>query len=114
MFIYVARIASNELFSKFFNYKLLWLFLLILIIIRIISPKINSLTWMNNRFNYEINEINYNYIHFNNENIIQVRNLYNSHSFIIILLLINYLFFTLIVIVKITNIFYGPIRSNIF
>nr|AII02309.1 NADH dehydrogenase subunit 6 [Cameraria ohridella] len=114
MFIYVSSMASNEMFSKFINYKLLSMFLLMLMIITTLMLKTNYLTWMNYNFNYEMNEIKYNYIFFNNENMIELNSLYNSHSFMMMLLLINYLFITLIVIVKITNIFYGPIRSNMF
>lgn len=50
---------------------------------------------------------------FNNENKINLRKLYNNQTFLIIVILVIYLFITLIAVVKITNIFYGPIRSSL-
>lgn len=40
-----------------------------------------------------------------------VTKLYNIPSNILTILLINYLFLTLIVVVKVTNFFYGPLRN---
>lgn len=62
--------------------------------------------------NYEIFDIN-NKNYFINENSIRLNKLYNFPTNIITLLLINYLFLTLIVVVKITNIFYGPLRPKL-
>lgn len=45
------------------------------------------------------------------ENRINLNKLYNYPSNLITLLIINYLFFTLIVAVKITNFFFGPLRT---
>nr|AII02327.1 NADH dehydrogenase subunit 6 [Phyllonorycter platani] len=115
LFIYVSSMASNEMFSKIFNMMLFLLMMfLIMYMIMMMIFKLNQLNWLNFNFNYEMNNIFYNFIHFNNENKINLTELYNSYSYFLMLLMINYLFFTLIVVVKITNIFYGPIRSNIF
>lgn len=58
----------------------------------------------------EINElININSIL--KENILILNKIYNYPTNLVTLLLINYLLITLIAIVKITNIFYGPIRQ---
>jgi len=63
-------------------------------------------------YNNEINQTNF-IVSYINENIINLNKLYNFPTNLITLLLINYLFLTLIVVVKITNIFYGPLRPKI-
>lgn len=113
LFIYVSRIASNEIFKISFNIKLY--FILSLIIITIYSF-INwfNLKWLNlNINNNDINNFFNLFIFFNNENKINLSKLYNNQTFILIIMIIIYLFITLIAIVKITNIFYGPLRSSI-
>lgn len=45
-----------------------------------------------------------------NENILSLNKIYNFPTNLITLLLINYLFLTLLVTVKITKKFYGPLR----
>lgn len=102
--------ASNEIFS--FSVKILFisasiLFTSILIIILLDSTIITS--FINNN---EINSISYltSYIR---ENTINLNKLYNFPTNLITLLLINYLFLTLVAVVKITNIFYGPLRQKI-
>nr|YP_010303537.1 NADH dehydrogenase subunit 6 [Phyllonorycter ringoniella]ULF47727.1 NADH dehydrogenase subunit 6 [Phyllonorycter ringoniella] len=115
LFIYVSSMASNEMFSKIFNmtFFILLTFMISCMLMMMIF-KLNQMNWLNFNFNYEMNNMFYNFIHFNNENKINLTELYNSYSYLMMLMMINYLFFTLIVVVKITNIFYGPIRSNIF
>lgn len=54
-----------------------------------------------------INLINLNY-----ENLSSLNKLYNYPTNLISILLINYLFLTLIASVKITNIFKGPLRTK--
>lgn len=46
-----------------------------------------------------------------NENCLHLNKIYNFPSNLIAIILINYLLLTLVIIVKITNIFYGPLRS---
>jgi len=62
--------------------------------------------------NIEIKSINNIFIYIN-ENILILRKLYNFPINLITILLINYLFLTLIIAVKITNLYKGPLRSNI-
>lgn len=50
-------------------------------------------------------------INYINENFLNLNKLYNFPINFITILLINYLFLTLIVIVKITNINKGPLRA---
>nr|YP_010714335.1 NADH dehydrogenase subunit 6 [Amata multigutta]WDD57563.1 NADH dehydrogenase subunit 6 [Amata multigutta] len=111
LFIYVSSIASNELFKPSFNTKMfLLLTLLLLILLQFFF--MNNLFWLNFSFNSEM----YNFYIFdkfiNNENKINLSKLYNNQTFMIMMMLVIYLFITLIVAVKITNIFYGPLRSK--
>nr|YP_010329860.1 NADH dehydrogenase subunit 6 [Asota plana]AHN52525.1 NADH dehydrogenase subunit 6 [Asota plana lacteata]UNP54609.1 NADH dehydrogenase subunit 6 [Asota plana] len=111
LFIYVCSIASNELFKPSFNTKLLFFSMIFMMIITQMYF-FNNLTWMNFSFNSDMNIFN-NYMFFYNENNINLSKLYNTQTFMIMMMLVIYLFITLIAIVKITNIFYGPIRSKI-
>nr|QVT11074.1 NADH dehydrogenase subunit 6 [Psilogramma menephron] len=109
LFIYVSSIASNEMFNFSFNMKMIILSLLLLLIfMQMIFIK--NLNWMNLSNNSEM-DMFFNMFWFNNENKINMNKLYNNKSSMLMLLLIIYLFITLIAIVKITNIFYGPLRT---
>nr|QBF44165.1 NADH dehydrogenase subunit 6 [Simulium quinquestriatum] len=46
------------------------------------------------------------------ENMINLNKLYNYPTNFLTIILINYLFLTLIAVVKVTNIFYGPLRPR--
>nr|YP_010253728.1 NADH dehydrogenase subunit 6 [Cochylimorpha cultana]QTZ18145.1 NADH dehydrogenase subunit 6 [Cochylimorpha cultana] len=111
LFIYVSSIASNELFKNNFLYnKIIIINLIIITIISMIFIK--KLNWMNSFFNNEMEnffEIN---LFFNNENKFNLSKLYNNQTFLIMMMMIIYLFITLVAVVKITNIFYGPLRPN--
>nr|YP_009455665.1 NADH dehydrogenase subunit 6 [Saturnia haraldi]AUG90769.1 NADH dehydrogenase subunit 6 [Saturnia haraldi] len=111
LFIYVSSIASNKLF--YFNLKTkLFIFFILFFIINLMVFSQYNLKWMN--FNINNSEmINFfNSIMFFNENKINLNKLYNDQTSMLTYLLIIYLFITLIAMVKITNIFYGPLRSN--
>nr|YP_010722535.1 NADH dehydrogenase subunit 6 [Phocoderma betis]WDV16729.1 NADH dehydrogenase subunit 6 [Phocoderma betis] len=110
LFIYVSSIASNEMF-KFSNNMKLYFLLMILIILMILISFNKNIFWMNNFINYEIINFN-NMMLFNNENMINLNKLYNNYTILIMSMLIIYLFITLVTVIKITNIFYGPLRSN--
>nr|YP_010443268.1 NADH dehydrogenase subunit 6 [Polypogon tarsicrinata]UTE83787.1 NADH dehydrogenase subunit 6 [Polypogon tarsicrinata] len=111
LFIYVCSIASNELFKPSFNMKLIFIFSLLFFFLIYLIFK-NNLFWMNFSFNSDMNNFMID-LFINNENKMNLTKLYNNQTFMIMLMLMIYLFITLIVVVKITNIFYGPIRSNI-
>nr|YP_009092214.1 NADH dehydrogenase subunit 6 [Neochauliodes fraternus]AHG24703.1 NADH dehydrogenase subunit 6 [Neochauliodes fraternus] len=105
LFIYMTSLASNELFSIsmknfLFNISLM----IILILITLIEYFQPSSIIMNVDMNI-IENINY------NENSMNLIKLYNFPTMNLSLLLINYLFLTLIIVVKITNIFFGPLRQ---
>nr|YP_009045257.1 NADH dehydrogenase subunit 6 [Athyma sinope]AHA03608.1 NADH dehydrogenase subunit 6 [Athyma sinope] len=109
LFIYVSSVASNELFKIHFISKISIFYIMFIMIISI-SYK-NNLIWMNFSFNDEmINLFNSN-LFFNNEYNFNLSKLYNKQNYLMMMMLIIYLFITLIANVKITNIFFGPLRS---
>nr|YP_010958799.1 NADH dehydrogenase subunit 6 [Demobotys pervulgalis]WNB40547.1 NADH dehydrogenase subunit 6 [Demobotys pervulgalis] len=112
LFIYVSSIASNEIFktSYFMNTYLIMNLSMIILMSMLFM---NNLSWMNlNINNLEMNDFFNMFLFFNNENKINLSKLYNNQTFLIMIMLIIYLFITLIAVVKITNIFYGPLRSS--
>nr|YP_009352173.1 NADH dehydrogenase subunit 6 [Limenitis amphyssa]AQX44335.1 NADH dehydrogenase subunit 6 [Limenitis amphyssa] len=109
LFIYVSSVASNELFKIHFTEKFSIIYIFIIMIFSILYK--NNLIWMNFSFNDEmINFFNSN-LFFNNEYNFNLFKLYNKQNYLMMMMLIIYLFITLIAIVKITNIFFGPLRS---
>nr|YP_010968325.1 NADH dehydrogenase subunit 6 [Parapoynx fluctuosalis]WNN67133.1 NADH dehydrogenase subunit 6 [Parapoynx fluctuosalis] len=112
LFIYVSSLASNEMFKISFNLK--FLFLLNFMIIIIISYfNMFNLNWLNfSNDNIEMSKFFNLFIYFNNENKINLSKLYNNQTFLLLIMMVIYLFITLIAVVKITNIFYGPLRPS--
>nr|YP_010564341.1 NADH dehydrogenase subunit 6 [Mythimna turca]UYX62364.1 NADH dehydrogenase subunit 6 [Mythimna turca] len=110
LFIYVSSIASNEMFKFMINFKKMFFISLILLMF-IQFMYMNNLSWMNLSMNSDMNNFNQMILFINNENKINLSKLYNNQTFLVMMMLVIYLFITLIAIVKITNIFYGPIRS---
>nr|YP_010329834.1 NADH dehydrogenase subunit 6 [Trabala vishnou]AOV63372.1 NADH dehydrogenase subunit 6 [Trabala vishnou guttata]UNP54583.1 NADH dehydrogenase subunit 6 [Trabala vishnou] len=110
LFIYVTSIASNELFSLNFNSKIYYLILFMFILI--FSLNFYNLNWMNLSFNLEMINLFFTDLFFNNENKMNLNKLYNNQTYMMMMMMIIYLFITMIAIVKITNIFYGPLRSS--
>nr|WMQ77869.1 NADH dehydrogenase subunit 6 [Rhagastis castor] len=111
LFIYVSSIASNEMFLLSNNMKMMFIIMLLLMMM-IQFMFMKNLNWMNLINNSEMNNF-FNFMFFNNENKINLNKLYNNNSSMLMLLLIIYLFITLIAIVKITNIFFGPLRTSL-
>nr|SSD62297.1 NADH dehydrogenase subunit 6 [Allancastria cerisyi ferdinandi] len=111
LFIYVSSIAANELFS--FNlFNKLFIFFLMNFSLLLSIIYMNNMNWLNFFFNYEMNNIFNLFIFFNNENKINLTKLYNNHTYMMMMMLIIYLFITLLAVVKITNIFFGPLRPS--
>nr|WAR51448.1 NADH dehydrogenase subunit 6 [Parasarpa dudu] len=109
LFIYVSSVASNELFKIHFINKFFIIYMLFILIFSFFFK--NNLIWMNFSFNDEmINFFNSN-LFFNNEYNFNLSKLYNKQNYFMMIMLIIYLFITLVAIVKITNIFFGPLRS---
>ncbi|YP_004021061.1 NADH dehydrogenase subunit 6 (mitochondrion) [Helicoverpa armigera] len=112
LFIYVSSIASNEMFKPTFNLKKIGLFL-IMFLITIQFIYYNNMYWMNLSTNFDMDNFKELIFFFNNENKINLSKLYNNQTFLIMTMLVIYLFITLIAVVKITNIYYGPLRSSL-
>nr|QNE85411.1 NADH dehydrogenase subunit 6 [Sciomyza simplex] len=108
LFIYVVSLASNEMFS--FSMKLLFISTLIMSIsmISLIFTDNMSLSFIT--INNEMNELS-NLLSYKMENSINLNKLYNYPVNMTTILLMNYLLITLIAVVKITNMFYGPLRK---
>lgn len=109
LFIYITSLASNEIFS--FSSKILTIIILIIgrfLIITFFRDKIivslYNLSWDVSTMIKSERLIN--------ENRIILNKLCNFPVNLITILLIIYLFLTLIAIVKITNIFEGPLRPS--
>lgn len=99
LFIYVTRLASNEIFKL--STKLI-------LITPIIIPIILLLFY---NFPFHIyRQETLNFIPINNSTTLPLIKLYNFPTNIITLILASYLFLTLIAVVKIINIFKGPLR----
>nr|WMQ77920.1 NADH dehydrogenase subunit 6 [Kamalia tattakana] len=111
LFIYVSSIASNELFHMpiimkfYFNSCFITIITLQLLFM-------NNLTWINLTMNSDMNNLMDMNMLFNMNNKINLNKLYNNQTFMLLMMMIMYLFITLIAVVKITNIFYGPIRTS--
>lgn len=110
LFIYITSLASNELF--FFSLKYFFLIIIITIIVSLLIFFIDKNFIYYYLENLEIKSINNLYIYIN-ENVLILKKIYNFPINLITILLINYLFLTLIVSVKITNLYKGPLRSNL-
>nr|YP_010946450.1 NADH dehydrogenase subunit 6 [Calolamprodes beybienkoi]WGO57168.1 NADH dehydrogenase subunit 6 [Calolamprodes beybienkoi] len=100
LFIYVTTLASNEMF--FFSTNL-FITLIITIPLTVMILK---------NFSPEMkNQETINFFLLNNQTTVPLIKLYNQPTNIITILLTTYLLLTLIAVVKITNIFLGPLRQ---
>nr|AIW64774.1 NADH dehydrogenase subunit 6 [Pielomastax soochowensis] len=109
LFVYITSIASNMMSSMNLNYP----YLLLIMTILIISATSTDQLFMNNEIlNNEVlitnNEI------LNKEMNNQMTNLFNLPNSILTMMIIIYLFITLTVVIKITNIKYGPVRKFLY
>nr|UOU84925.1 NADH dehydrogenase subunit 6 [Nigrotipula nigra] len=108
LFIYMTSLASNEMFNfsmSNFLISFLIMFLSMLLILFLNDMSILASFSLNAEMSPILNEMN-----LIKENSLNLNKLYNFPTNMLTLLLINYLFLTLIIIVKITNNFYGPLR----
>nr|UFZ13781.1 NADH dehydrogenase subunit 6 [Neurhermes tonkinensis] len=105
LFIYMTSLASNELFS--ISTKTLMINLMMISIMFLIFFT-DSFHWIINSMNFDMNLFK---TLIYTENSSELLKLYNFPTMNLTLLLINYLFLTLIIIVKMTNIFFGPLRQ---
>nr|YP_010240643.1 NADH dehydrogenase subunit 6 [Aleochara postica]QTG39870.1 NADH dehydrogenase subunit 6 [Aleochara postica] len=103
LFIYMTSIASNEMF--YFSSKTMIMLFLIMFFMMIFFMVMDSY-FMN--FTFLFNE-NMNFLI---QNMNFLKKFFNYPSIIIILIMMNYLFITLIATVKITKIEFGPLRQK--
>nr|YP_009467174.1 NADH dehydrogenase subunit 6 [Bombyx lemeepauli]ARB51935.1 NADH dehydrogenase subunit 6 [Bombyx lemeepauli] len=111
LFIYVSSIASNELFSFNLNMKMLNIIMITTIMMMLtylFIIKYNNMIENNS----EMNNLFMKTLFFNDENKINMNKMYNNQTSILTMMLIIYLFVNLVAVVKITNIFCGPLRSS--
>nr|YP_010946853.1 NADH dehydrogenase subunit 6 [Rhabdoblatta nigrovittata]WGO57610.1 NADH dehydrogenase subunit 6 [Rhabdoblatta nigrovittata] len=101
LFIYVTSLASNEMFTM--STKLIMLSFMTLPAFYLIY---------NNYMNSFMNQETLNFTIINNYTSLPLIKLYNNPTSIITIMLATYLFLTLIAVVKITNIFKGPLRQS--
>nr|YP_010046670.1 NADH dehydrogenase subunit 6 [Ochlerotatus nigrithorax]QPJ78601.1 NADH dehydrogenase subunit 6 [Ochlerotatus nigrithorax] len=106
LFIYVTSLSSNEMFSM--SFKLTFVVSLMIMIFMVFSFFMDKTIIENFINNNEMAQF------FSDslmpENLIELNKMYNFPTNLITLLLINYLFLTLLVTVKITKKNYGPLR----
>lgn len=114
LFIYITSLASNETFK--FSINKLITFLLIILLFFLIVIRFNffdlgifNINLIKNLDNGSLPSINYFFFNFIELSVIKI---FNYPTNLISILLINYLFLTLIARVKITNIFKGPLRPS--
>ena len=106
LFIYVTSLASDEIvtFSSKILISSISIFFIIIISLYFIDKRI-----LLNYSNIEIQSIS-NLNSYIIENSLSLNKLYNYPTNLLTILLINYLLITLIAVVKITNLFKGPLR----
>nr|YP_010397483.1 NADH dehydrogenase subunit 6 [Diamesa loeffleri]UQJ73353.1 NADH dehydrogenase subunit 6 [Diamesa loeffleri] len=109
LFIYVTSLASNEMFS--FSMKIFIMSISILFISLIMMMVMDNSMIANFLSNNEVYSM-MDMKSFINENTVSLNKLYNFPTNMLTILLINYLFLTLIAVVKITNIYEGPLRPK--
>nr|YP_010728447.1 NADH dehydrogenase subunit 6 [Sergentia baueri]WEF49675.1 NADH dehydrogenase subunit 6 [Sergentia baueri] len=112
LFMYMTSIASNEEFKFQFNLKMISLILMYLFFIMLFFLLFNqTLLFFNKMNNIETTNI-WDMKILILENNFMLNKMYNFPINMITIMLINYLFLTLIAVVKITNIFEGPLRPK--
>jgi len=110
LFIYITRLASNEIFN--FSIKISIFIITTIRLIIIIYFFIDYIILTSLFKNSNIIEFINNILIIKNENLLRLNIIYNKPNNIITFILVNYLFLTLIAVVKITDINYGPLRQK--
>nr|YP_010833717.1 NADH dehydrogenase subunit 6 [Tympanophyllum maximum]WFP43225.1 NADH dehydrogenase subunit 6 [Tympanophyllum maximum] len=113
LFLYITSIASNELFSFQPTNKILLTSLMIsmpLVIILYFKDQTLMNLFNSNSDTHPLTSTNL-FISTSSQHLMLLK-LYNTPTSILTIILMIYLFLTLIAIVKITNIFLGPLRSK--
>nr|YP_010692545.1 NADH dehydrogenase subunit 6 [Argopistes capensis]WBV77027.1 NADH dehydrogenase subunit 6 [Argopistes capensis] len=103
LFIYMTSIASNEKFKFNMNLLKIMMFIILLNILLIFILDNFYFNTMNQLQEMMINK---------NSNNLSLMKYFNSPSYFIMIMLISYLFITLIAAVKMTKTSYGPLRQK--
>nr|YP_009491799.1 NADH dehydrogenase subunit 6 [Cardiodactylus muiri]AWI49117.1 NADH dehydrogenase subunit 6 [Cardiodactylus muiri] len=107
LFIYLTSLASNEMF--FLPMKTMMIMTLMLIISTMMMNKMNYMKYnMNIKNDYLMSSI---IMNMSTEMPMNITQLYNMPNMNLTILTIMYLLITLIIIVKITQIYEGPLRQ---
>nr|QLY90003.1 NADH dehydrogenase subunit 6 [Spelobia clunipes] len=107
LFIYVTSLASNEMFTLSMKLTLasFVFFMTSLMIFYFMDKNMINMFFNNTEMSSIVNSVSYFM-----ENSLSLNKLYNYPTNLITILLMNYLLITLIAVVKITKLFYGPLR----
>nr|YP_009919075.1 NADH dehydrogenase subunit 6 [Simulium noelleri]QMP96668.1 NADH dehydrogenase subunit 6 [Simulium noelleri] len=109
LFIYVTSLASNEMFMlSMKTMQLMATTLFIATFMLIVTDNFSLTPFLPLLDMVSLPAPN----SFISENTINLNKLYNYPTNFLTIVLINYLFLTLIAVVKVTNIFYGPLRPR--
>nr|YP_010728525.1 NADH dehydrogenase subunit 6 [Endochironomus albipennis]WEF49766.1 NADH dehydrogenase subunit 6 [Endochironomus albipennis] len=112
LFMYMTSIASNEEFKFKINFKNLSFMMIYTLMILMFFIFFNqNFLFFNKINNIEILNLETMKMYFLENNFL-LNKMYNFPMNLITIMLINYLFLTLIAVVKITNIFEGPMRPK--
>nr|AMR74970.1 NADH dehydrogenase subunit 6 [Zeugodacus caudatus] len=107
LFIYVTSLASNEMFSLSMKLTTTSIMIMsLLMFIYMFVDKSSTTSFIQNLEMKPYNQMNI----LMPENALSLNKLYNFPTNLITILLMNYLLITLIAVVKITKLFYGPLR----
>nr|YP_010693136.1 NADH dehydrogenase subunit 6 [Zeugodacus atrifacies]WCB98343.1 NADH dehydrogenase subunit 6 [Zeugodacus atrifacies] len=107
LFIYVTSLASNEMFSLSMKLTTTSIMIMsLLVLIYIFMDKSSTTSFIQNLEMQPYHQMNI----LMPENALSLNKLYNFPTNLITILLMNYLLITLIAVVKITKLFYGPLR----
>nr|UKO31666.1 NADH dehydrogenase subunit 6 [Limnophyes sp. YF-2022] len=109
LFIYVTSLASNEMFN--FSNKIITFLMINFFLFTTLFLIFDKSMILNNMMSLENENLN-SMKSFLVENSLTLNKLYTFPINLITILLMIYLFFTLIAVVKITNVFEGPLRPK--
>nr|YP_009364470.1 NADH dehydrogenase subunit 6 [Capnia zijinshana]ARF06098.1 NADH dehydrogenase subunit 6 [Capnia zijinshana] len=109
LFIYVTSLASNEMFSL--SMKMLIFMVLPMSLISLMIIITDNSLWVSNVLNNDTLTITH-VLEMQEAAVTPLLKLYNQPTSFITLMLVLYLFLTLIAVVKITSISYGPLRQS--
>uniref|UniRef100_A0AB38ZFV7 NADH-ubiquinone oxidoreductase chain 6 n=1 Tax=Bactrocera cinnabaria TaxID=3138142 RepID=A0AB38ZFV7_9MUSC len=107
LFIYVTSLASNEMFSL--SMKLTMVCITTMLMLTVLIMLLDKMSTTSFIQNLEMQPYFFNNL-FTPENSLNLNKLYNFPTNLLTILLMNYLLITLIAVVKITKLFYGPLR----